>query len=222
MKMGKQLSDEERIRNRRLFSWRTIPALGLGLFLGFFAIGVCGLKAYGAYDLPYSPDDAQFAQTLMNRGFDEEATRVYERIVHSDQAKPEAKLEAGLSLLGSHRDAVLKATDAADRDKHVKRVQDELDTLTAAYKGKQEPSALILEKALFLLVQNRVAMAMPTLPDVVKQTGVTTRKSVPVSSTRGTSTSMMLWSSSSRRRPRPWWKRSPSRRIKRTRPGTCG
>ena len=164
MKMGKQLSDEERIRNRRLFSWRTIPALGLGLFLGFFAIGVCGLKAYGAYDLPYSPDDAQFAQTLMNRGFDEEATRVYERIVHSDQAKPEAKLEAGLSLLGSHRDAVLKATDAADRDKHVKRVQDELDTLTAAYKGKQEPSALILEKALFLQTQGRVLANMLSRP----------------------------------------------------------
>jgi hypothetical protein len=162
--MGKQLSDEERIRNRRLFSWRTIPALGLGLFLGFFAIGVCGLKAYGAYDLPYSPDDAQFAQTLMNRGFDEEATRVYERIVHSDQAKPEAKLEAGLSLLGSHRDAVLKATDAADRDKHVKRVQDELDTLTAAYKGKQEPSALILEKALFLQTQGRVLANMLSRP----------------------------------------------------------
>ena len=30
-----------------------------------------------------------------------------------------------------------------------------------------------------VLVQNRVAIAMPTLPDVVKQTGVTTKKKSP-------------------------------------------
>jgi hypothetical protein len=74
-KMKSQLSHAE---HPWALSRRAIPALGLGLFLCILIPAGSSSRAYADYDLPYSPDDPQFAQVLMREGFEEEATRVYE------------------------------------------------------------------------------------------------------------------------------------------------
>ena len=142
------------------WGWRSTGVLSL------FAASLlfCGSLAAQEQErgLPVSVEDDAYGQALIDNGYADLAVPLYQAMREIPGISAQAKVRAGMGLLGAYRALSAEVADAGERDRYIQLARALVKELSAPYDEKTVPVVLLYEKAVLVQTQGRsIAVNLP-------------------------------------------------------------